>query len=469
MEEHGADLTGIAIVMAGAVASGLMLQRLRQPAVVGYILAGVILGPSGVGLVARSEQVTSLAELGVILLLFLIGMELSLRAFMRVLRPAALTAMGQIGVSLLIAALFGAWLDWAPQQSILIGFIIAMSSTALAIKMLEDVGELRSDTGRITIGVLIAQDIAVVPILIVVSLLGSGRSIDAAAVIRIVVAIGVLAAFVRVLSRRGKIALPFTHYVSGRVDLLTLAALALCFVAASISGVLGLTPAYGAFLAGLLVANSTLRAEAIQVTEPIQSVLVVVFFLSIGLLIDLAFLWDNIGLVLLFVIGTIAIKTVLNVWLLHLAGEPWERAFPAGLIMAQIGEFSFILAAAGLSNRVLSWDGYRLAICVIAVSLLISPMWMNAVRRFQAVAAGGITDFRSAMGEVYAEELSEIERSRLAAVRIAQAARQRAKALRLAVQRRRKGRETTEPAPAAEPSPPAGPTSPERAERNDPP
>ena len=412
MESEATNLTGIAIVVAAAFAAGLALQHVRQPPIVGYILAGVILGPTGAGLVTRSEQVSVLAELGVVLLLFLIGMELSLRAFMRVLRPAGLTALGQIGASIAVSFAFGWWLGWPAEQSLLLGFIIALSSTAVALKILEDIGELRSRIGQLTIGVMIAQDIAVVPMLILVESFGAGQSLGFGVAFRMVVAIALLAGFIIVLGRRGKITLPFTSMVQGKVDLLTLTALAFAFIAASTTGVLGLSPAYGAFLAGLVIANSTIRTEAIQVTEPIQSVLLVVFFLSIGLLIDVPFVWNHLGSVLLFVIGVLALKTFLNVWLLRMVGTPWEQAFPGGLIMAQIGEFSFILAAVGLKNGAITSDGYRFAIAVIAISLLASPFWMRSVRRFHVLAAAGIPDIRAALTDVYSGEIAKYERGR---------------------------------------------------------
>jgi K+:H+ antiporter len=417
MGSEATDLTGIAIVVAAALAAGLALQRITQPPIVGYILAGVILGPSGAGLVTRSDEVTVLAELGVVLLLFLIGMELSLRAFVRVLRPAGLTAVGQIGASVAVTFAFGWLLGWPAEQSLLLGFIIAMSSTAVALKMLEDIGEMRSRVGEITIGVMIAQDIAVVPMLILVDSLGGAGPPGFIVVFRIVVAIALLAGFIVVLGRRGEIALPFSDMVRGRVDLLTLSALAFAFIAASTTGVLGLSPAYGAFLAGLVIANSTIRTEAIHVTEPIQSLLLVVFFLSIGLLIDIRFIGSHIGSVLLFVVGVIALKTVLNVWLLRMVRTPWEQAFPAGLIMAQIGEFSFILAAVGLKNGAITAEGYRFAISVIAISLLVSPFWMRSVRRFHAIASDGVTDIRAALSSVYSSEIAEFQRGRTLARR----------------------------------------------------
>ena len=293
MDGHNLDLTGIAIIVAAAVLFGGALSRLKQPAIVGYILTGVALGPTGFGLIENTDYIGALAELGVLMLLFIVGMELSLKAFTREIGPASLVAGGQIAAALLISFGFGVALGWPIGQSLVLAFIVAISSTAVAIRMLDDIGELRTVTGEITIAVLIAQDIAIVPMLIIIDSLGSDAAPGFGVAVKIFAAIAFLYLLIRVLARRGKLRLPGTGAITGRSDLVALSALAACFGAAALSGLIGLSPAYGAFIAGLVVANSTLRAEAIRVSEPIQSVLIVVFFLSIGLLIDLRYILDK--------------------------------------------------------------------------------------------------------------------------------------------------------------------------------
>ena len=436
MQEHIADLTGIAFITTVAVLLGFVLVRLRQPPIVGYILSGVVLGPTGFGLVSHTDTITLLAELGVIMLLFLVGMELSVRAFARVAGLAATVAVGQIAVALAITGAFG-WLSgWPVSQMVVLGFIVAISSTAVAVQMLEEVGELRTPMGQITIGVLIAQDIAVVPMLIVVGSFSAAGDAGAWLALKLGLAMALLFALLGYLGTRpGKFRLPFTEAISGRVDMVALASIAFCFGAAALTGILGLSAAFGAFLAGLVIAGSTMRGEAIAATHPIQSVLVVVFFLSIGLLIDLHFVIANLGTVIFFVVAVLAGKTAVNVALMRLVRQPWEMAFPAGLMIAQIGEFSFVLAATALGNGSLSGDAYRLAIAVIAVSLLVSPLWMVSVRRFHTVARNGISDFRAALAEVYAGEIEEFERGRMAVSRLIRFIGRQSKAIAIAMRR----------------------------------
>ncbi|MFO1152896.1 MAG: cation:proton antiporter [Rhodospirillales bacterium] len=404
--DHGSDLTGIALVFSVAVISGLVLTRLRQPAIVGYILAGIALGGDGFGLIQKTEQINTLAELGVIMLVFLIGMELSLRTFVSVLRIAVPCTLLQIAASVgfAVGLAFLAGKSW--QTGIVFGFIISLSSTAVAIKMLADLGELRTDVGRVTVGVLIAQDLAVVPMLIVINALKiRGGGLDQVVLLKLVGAVLVIIAFIWFLSRRHRLVLPTHRWLKGQSDLIPLAAVAFCFSAAAASGAAGLSTAFGAFLAGLLIGNSTDRAVAVRATLPIQSILMVVFFLSVGLLLDLDYLEKFFLTVIGWLALIVVVKTIINIAVLHLLGEPWDRAFPAGVIMGQIGEFSFVLCTVGAASGLLTRDDKRLAIAVIALSLLVSPLWQLTVRRFHDAAAEGITGLRATLKKAYEQEL----------------------------------------------------------------
>lgn len=432
------DLGSIAIVAVFAVALGLLFIRLRQPPIVGYILAGLILGPTGFGLIHQTHSITLLAELGVLLLLFLIAMEISLKAFVAEIGPAVAVATGQLAAGLAISFFFGWLLGWDMPQIIILAFIVALSSTAVAIKILDEIGELRTQIGRITIGVLIAQDIAVVPMLIIAESLGNEGDFSAWTLIPIIGSVFLLGVLIWYLNKPGKLKLPFSDQMTGKPDLIALAMLAFCFGAGTISALIGLSPVYGAFLAGLIIANSTLRSEAIELTFPVQSILVFVFFLSIGLLIDLAFIVENWLVVAGFTIAAIAAKTALNIALVHWTGYKWEVAFPAGLAMAQIGEFSFILAAVGFRNGALDFDTYRLALSIIALSLMVSPVWMVAARRFDEARQSGLTSFREALTETYSPELEEFIRGRNAVARAAHRGQVYFKAARRAAKTRTK-------------------------------
>ena len=402
------ELTGIAVVAVVALVCGILMSRLRQPAIVGYILAGVLLGPSGFALVENREQVTLLAELGVLLLLFLIGMELSLRAFARVWRVALLGAGLQILISVAVMLVLSTVLGWSLSLAVLLGFVVALSSTAVAIKTLEDIGELRTEAGQTAVGVLIAQDLAIVPMLFIIGSLASEASFDVLTLVKIALAVGVLALMIRYLSRRQRVHLPLGRWVVAHADLAAPAALAYCFAAAAITGILGLTAAYGAFLAGLFIGNSHERAVIHRVTQPVQSVLIMVFFLSIGLLIDLGFIWDNLGTVILLLIVVTVLKTAMNIGVLRLLGEPWPRAFLAGVVLGQVGEFSFLLVAAGTAAAILGPDDGLLIVSVIALSLVFSPLWLVTARRIHNITSARFGELGPLLDEVYGREAQAV-------------------------------------------------------------
>lgn len=417
MEEQVPHLLAIAILTLVAVVMGLAMVRLKQPPMVGYILAGIVLGPTVLGFVPRVEAVPLVAELGVIFLLFVVGMEISLKAFIADLRPAALTVIGQLTFAICAMALFASVLDWTIQQALLLAFVITMSSTAVALKILEDIGELRSELGRIVVAVMIAQDIAIVPMLILANSWGGGISFEPSVLLTVALAVGGLALFIGVLGPRGKLHFPGEVHIMGRVEMVTLTALAVCCTAATISGVMGFSPAYGAFLAGLFIGKTTLRSEAINAMEPIQGVLMVLFFVAIGLLFDVGFILENLGLVTAFVLGVLIVKSLANIVILRLVGSSWTEAYQAGLIIGQIGEFSFVLAAVGLANGVLDTNGYKLSISVIVLSLLLSPIWMSAVKRVHNASQLGMASLRLALAEAYSGEVDELTRAQASMAR----------------------------------------------------
>lgn len=387
----------------------MLMARLKQPALVGYIIAGVLLGPSGFGVVYDRQQIAGLAELGILLLLFLIGIELSLRSFMVTWKMALTAVFLQIAGSLAAIFLCSTILGFTIVESILLGFVIALSSTAVAIKMLDETGQLRTRTGRIVVAVLIGQDLVFLPMLLVIENIGPG-TFGIWACIQIVLSISVLVVLVRTLNSR-RVDLPFARIVMGNIDLSPLTGLVYCFGSGALFGLIGLTPAYGAFLAGLVIGRSNQREQITQAIRPVQSVLVMIFFLSVGLLIDLKFIVENLGTVLILLLIVTLFKTALNVGILRILGENWQRATLQGLTLSQLGEFSFLLAAAGLSAGTIDTEKYRLVIAVTVLSLTISPLWLAGARRIHGVASRNIDTLEELLQATYGDEVKIVQHS----------------------------------------------------------
>ena len=386
------NLTAIAIVFSVALLCGLLLMRFKQPAIIGYIVAGVILGPSGFQIIEETEAAKTLAELGVLLLLFLIGMELSLRAFKTVYKLASVIVLVQIVFSIVVTSIIGIAMSWDWQQGILLGFVLAVSSTAVTVKVLADRGELRTHFGRITVGILIAQDLAVVAMLLVIEALNPNKQFDLWIIPKTIGAIFFVITIVKFLSKRERIRLPLALRQAFGVDreVVPIAALAFCGVCATTSGLIGLSTAFGSFLAGLIVGNSSERQIVLRSTRPIQSVLLVVFFLSVGLLIDVGFFFDNLGtLIVVFILATIA-KGLINIIAVRIAGQPWEQSVLVGVTLGQIGEFAFVIASVGFTINAIDSEGYKIAVAVIALSLMLGPAWVVLERRLRAAEDLGI-------------------------------------------------------------------------------
>ena len=380
------NLTAIAIVFSVALLCGLLLMRFKQPAIIGYIVAGVILGPSGFQIIEETEAAKTLAELGVLLLLFLIGMELSLRAFKTVYKLATIIVLAQVVLSIFVTSFIGFTMSWDWEQGILLGFVLAVSSTAVTVKVLADRGELRTQFGRITVGILIAQDLAVVAMLLVIEALNPSQQFDFWIIPKTIGAIILVIGIVRFLSKRERIRLPFALRQAFGADreVVPIAALAFCGVCATASGLLGLSTAFGSFLAGLIVGNSSERQIVLRGTRPIQSVLLVVFFLSVGLLIDIGFFFENLGtLIVVFILATIA-KGLINIIAVRIAGQPWEQSVLVGVTLGQIGEFAFVIASVGFTVNAIDSEGYKIAVAVIALSLMLGPAWVVLERRLRA-------------------------------------------------------------------------------------
>jgi CPA2 family monovalent cation:H+ antiporter-2 len=407
---HGTDeLIPLAVVALIARSCGLGVARRRQPAVIGYIVAGVVLGPV-LGLVTNEASIGLLAELGVLLLLFVIGMELSLRSFRRIWKIALATMALQVSGALIVMWLVGQVLGWPLSAVLLLAFVLALSSTAVAVKILEDIGELRTQTGQIAVGVLIAQDLAVVPMILLLDIATAGQ-FEPLAIARIALSVVLLVLLILFLSKRERVNLPLPAIVVDHPDLMPLLGLVCCFGAATISGLLGLSPAYGAFLAGLTIGNSNLRSGMLAVIMPIQSVLMMVFFLSVGLLIDPSLIWEHKWVVLIMLAMATVGKTIVNLGVLRLLRLPWAQALMASLVLAQVGEFSFLLGGVGLQREVITSDEFRLILTVTALSLITSPLWLAGARRLHRVAAFPRASVRYVMRIAFGREMHWIRRA----------------------------------------------------------
>ena len=374
------QLTQITIVLCSALAGGVLLRRIKQPPLIAYMLVGAILGPSGAGFVETSDNISILAEIGITLLLFIVGLELSLQAFKRVYRKTLLIVFVQIAACVGFTFIIGQVFDWSLARILVLGFAISISSTAVAIGVLEDIDELRTEIGQLAVGISVAQDLTVPFMIIIILSLSGGQGFDAINTVKLFGAAVVLVGLMAFLMKRQRLVIPILNNLPENSNLLGLMALSICFVCASISGALGLSAAFGAFMAGLVIGASKDRQRVLTSVLPIQDLLMMVFFLSIGLLIDFAFILDHAIPIMLLALAALFSKTVINVLALKAIGQSWNSAAIAGFSIAQIGEFSFVIAAIGFERLIITNEGYKYLVAVIALTLLVSPIWLALAR-----------------------------------------------------------------------------------------
>ena len=359
---------------------GLILHRFKQPHVVAYLLTGIILGPHMIGLISDQHLIERLGAMGVVFLLFFIGMEVSPRKLIASWRIAVVGTTIQILLSVLCVWLLGKWLDWPLSRSILLGFVISLSSTAVVLKIMQDSGELETETGQNVLGVLLFQDMAIIPMLIVIGLM-SGDVPDSQHITLQIIGGLLMLGLLAWLMMKDTVHLPLAKWLKGDHEMQIFAALIVCFGLSLITGLFGLSTALGAFVAGMLIGAARETRWVHSSLEPFRVIFVALFFVSIGMLVDLSFIKLHWLQITWLVIAVVITNTFLNAIIIRLLGDSWPDSLYSGALLSQIGEFSFVLAAVGLQAKLITSYGYQLTVAVIVLSLMLSPAWILLAKR----------------------------------------------------------------------------------------
>lgn len=360
---------------------GLLLKKIGQPYVVAYILSGIVLGPHGLEVVTDQEAVTQLGDIGLIVLMFFIGMHISLPDMVRQWRSILLSTAFQVIFSLAAMLVLGLSLGWSYNRILLLGFVISLSSSAVVIKLVESFGDHNGTLSKSIIGILICQDILIIPMIIIINLVGG---IDASPLViggQLLSGILILF-FVGYIYKKKSIRIPFEKTIAKDTELQLFAALILCFGLALATSLVGLSAGLGALISGVIINNRPEGGQWLHDSlDSFRILLISVFFISIGMLIDLNFLvthWRVIGLMVLVVYLT---NHGINTFVLKLVGNSWKESILGGAMLAQIGEFSFILASIGFGLHMINDFGYQLTIIIIAITILISPLYVSITSR----------------------------------------------------------------------------------------
>jgi len=375
---HGIPLLrDLVILVAVAVPVVVLAYRLRIPSVVGFLVSGIAIGPTALGLVREVESVQSLAEIGVVLLLFAVGLELSLSRIVKmgrlVLVGGTLQLVGTMAaVTAIAVALGGEW-----RLGLLFGALIALSSTAIILKVYADRGELEAPFARVVVAILLFQDLCVVPLMLFLPLLG-GEGADVA---KIGQSVGIAIVVTALLLVVGRWAVPRALARIAEMrnqEIFTLVVVAIGLGAAFITSSFGLSLALGSFLAGLIIAESEYGLQALSDVLPFRDTFSGIFFISVGMLLDVRYVAANALTVLGVALGIIVLKTLIAWGVVRFVRRSSRVGLVAGIGLAQVGEFSFILASSAVALGIMNQPSYQLFLGASVITMLVAPFAVSA-------------------------------------------------------------------------------------------
>ncbi|MGB5849082.1 MAG: cation:proton antiporter [Ignavibacteriaceae bacterium] len=368
-------LSKFVIIIMVIILIGYVLRLLKQPYIIAYIIVGIIIGPRGFELFTDEKLISNLGSFGLVLLLFFVGMEISLPKLISMWKISIIGTLLQIILSILAVWVVGLFFGWELNRIVLIGFVISLSSTAVVIKLLQERGELNTRAGQNVVAILLAQDVFVIIMLIVIYYLG-GKGLDIPILIKQLIGAMLIIGIIIWLIKYKRIKLPFNNVIAHDHEMQVFVAFILCFGFSILIAFFNLSSALGAFVAGLIVSTSKSTEWVHRSLHSFRIMFLALFFVSIGMLIDTQFIWDNIVELSLLVGLVFLTNSLINAFILKLLKESWKESFYAGVLLSQIGEFSFILAATGYYSNMINLYGYQLSISLISLTLLLSPFWI---------------------------------------------------------------------------------------------
>lgn len=375
-------LTDIVIIFGLAVAVLLLFHFLRLPAVVGLLLTGILAGPHGFGLVAAIHEVEVLAEIGVILLLFTIGIEFSFKKLIEIKKQVVVGGALQVGLTILAVFVIARQIGLSSTEAIFYGFLISLSSTAIVLRLIQERAEVDTPHGRTGLGILLFQDVIIVPMILITPMLAGSQPGKIDSDIFVFAAKGI--AIISLVLVAAKWLMPWLLHQVARTrskELFLLSVVAICLTIAWLTSNAGLSLALGAFIAGLIISESEYSHQALGNILPFRNVFTSFFFVSIGMLLDTGFLINNPVIILTASAGVLILKALIASSAAILLGFPLRSGILAGLSICQVGEFSFILSRTGVEHGLLA-DHYQLFLAVAVLTMAATPFIISLAPRF---------------------------------------------------------------------------------------
>jgi len=378
------------IILGFSIPVIYLFNKVKLPSIIGFLITGVVIGPFGLKLIDDTAGIQFMAEIGVAFLLFTIGIEIQFSRFLKNLSEIFLSGGLQILCTFIVGMLIGLAMQLSLNQSIFVGFILTHSSSALILKLLKDRSDEDSPQGKISIGVILSQDLMVVPMMLMIPFLAGGSGPDALMIVwkmfkSILIIIVILAA--------ARYVIPFMleRLVSMNMrDVLVITSVVVAMGIAWITESLGLSLAIGAFLAGMALSDTDFTHQIISDINPFRDVFLSVFFVSLGMILDINFLRENTGYILVVSLCIILIKAAIVFGLVKLLRYPLRVCLLSGVMLAQIGEFSFVLASQGLHQNIISGFVYQGFIGASVLTFIATPLIVSLT--YYLLAKKGISE-----------------------------------------------------------------------------
>ncbi len=370
-------LKDIVIILGLSIFIILLFQKIKVPSIMGFLIAGIIAGPHAFNLISSQHEVELLSEIGIIFLLFIIGIELSLKGLTSIKKTILLGGGMQVGGTILFTALIANFMGLPMNTAVFLGFLFSLSSTAIVLKLLQEKGEIASPHGRMSVAILIFQDLVVVPMMLLTPLLaGKSDNIWETLGLLLIKITGV-----------GIVIYLLALYVVPRVfkmvvktknrELFILTTIVFCFSVAWLTSSVGLSLALGAFFAGLIISESDYSHHATANVLPFREIFVSFFFISVGSLLNLNFFFNHILIILLLVIGVILLKISIILATVFSLRYPPRVIFMTVFALFQVGEFSLLLSSVGVENGLLPGNIYQYFLAISIITMGLTPFLMN--------------------------------------------------------------------------------------------
>jgi len=376
ISQFGSSINFICIVGLLAVLASFVLKKLKQPKLVAYILIGILIGPFSFDLIENQDTIKLIGELGIILLFFFIGMEIDLSSFLKDWKLALFGTLAQLFLSIASVYLIGYFWGWSTTRILVLGCVIALSSSAVIFKLLEEKNLLKEKLGRNVSSILLSQDIAIAPILIFISIIGTDGPNTEPIYLKIIGGLLLISIIAYISINKTINWLPFKSAIKDDHEMQVFLALFFCFAGALIANVFGISEALGAFVGGLVMHAGNATKWIHKAIHSFQILFVAIFFISIGAQLNVNFLLSNWLNLLFMLIAVYTTNHFINTLILRAFKNSWKSSIVGGALLGQIGELSFLICMTAFNVGILNQFSYDYTISLISLTIFISPIWI---------------------------------------------------------------------------------------------